>query len=670
MGEPGMKWFFAPHHDANEGRPARTDAEASPDGPGQGGSGQGGPGQGDDDSSPGLTGLPADLLERHGALVLNPGAAAAVPGWAVPRPTVYRARTLLVPDDLLRERGFIEAANAVLADVGMHLRSPDREPDRDHPGLSERAAEVLRRLPRPAVLVPADRPGRRPALPVVIDAWVALQALRAAAGPREDTPPDHDTPPDQDPLPDRDTLPDQDTLPDREARPDGETALDEEVALDPGAVDRIALEHLLASSAIGGSPISGSNGPGGSPISGSNGVAGSPASTDSYLYGGGDSRAPVAVCLDAPIRQPAEACRDACGRRPVVAVLDTGMRAHPWLDVWPGPAAGGPPAADSYLTDLTDGFVAVDPGMQQVIFNQAQAAAAAGDEPRQLIRYPWDTPVTAEPLVGELDTDTGHCTFIAGIVRQVAPDAQVLAVRITHSDGVVYQGDLICALSQLAVRVAAASAPGGDRSRMVDVVSLSLGYFSESATDVAYSCGLWQVIELLLSMGVTVVAAAGNYSTSRRFYPAAFAAWPTPSGQPPLISVGALNPNGSKALFSDGGPWITAWASGAAVISTFPVDLNGSRSPEIRMRAHPANELPPGVQVPPERAALDFDDFRGGFASWSGTSFSAPLLAAQIARSLLQIAASPALGPKLDVRGEQAARDRAMAALRNLEWPG
>jgi hypothetical protein len=653
MGEPGMKWFFAPRRDADEDRPAETgaEAEAGQGGPGQGGPGQGGPGQGgpgqggagreDDDSSPGLTGLPADLLERHGALVLNPAAAAAIPDGPTPRPTVYRARTLLVPDDLLRERDFVEAANAVLADVGMRLRPPARGPDRDYGRMSEQGAEVLRRLPRPVVLVPADRADRKTPLPVVIDAWLALQALRAAATPRAET------------------------APGTEAEPDRETRLDRQ------AVDRIALEHLLLSSAIGGSPISGSNGLGGSPISGSNGLAGSPASTGSYLYaGGGDSRAPVTVCLDAPTRQPAEVCAKACGRRPVVAVLDTGMRAHPWLDVRPGPAAGGPPAASSYLTDPNDGFVAVDPGMQGVIFSQAQAARTAGDQPRQLIEYAWDTPVTADPLVGELDTDTGHCTFIAGIVRQVAPDAQVLAIRITHSDGVVYQGDLICALSLLAERVAAASAPGGDPRQMVDVLSLSLGYFSESAADVTYSCGLWQVIELLLSLGVVVVAAAGNYSTSRRFYPAAFAEWPTPPGLPPLISVGALNPNGSKALFSDGGRWITAWASGAAMVSTFPVDLNGSRSPELRMRAHPGNELPPGVQLPPERAALDLDDFRGGHATWSGTSFSAPLLAAHIARSLLEIAAKPALGPKLDAPGAQAAKDRAMAALKNLQWPG
>ena len=38
--------------------------------------------------------------------------------------------------------------------------------------------------------------------------------------------------------------------------------------------------------------------------------------------------------------------------------------------------------------------------------------------------------------------------------------------------------------------------------------------------------------------------------------------------------------------------------------------------------------MPPGMPLPGEREALDPDDYSGGFAVWSGTSFSAPLLAA------------------------------------------
>ena len=106
--------------------------------------------------------------------------------------------------------------------------------------------------------------------------------------------------------------------------------------------------------------------------------------------------------------------------------------------------------------------------------------------------------------------------------------------------------------------------------------------------------------------------------------------------------MGALNPNGSKAVFSDAGDWITCWAVGALVISAFPTDINASRSPELRMRAHPGNQLPPGVPLPGEREALDPDDYSGGCAAWSGTSFSAPLVAAHVVAALLKGAASVA----------------------------
>jgi subtilisin family serine protease len=549
----------------------------------------------EDDSAPGLIGLPAAVLQRHGALVLDPGQAAAVHGYPSPRSTVYRARSLLVPDYLLQDRAFVATVNRVLERVGMKMVPPG--PDRGRTG------SELRQLPRPAVLVPAE--GN--AIPVTIDAWTALQTLRAAATAKQRT------------------------------------------ELDQAAVQQIALEHLLVASAITGSPA-------GHVPGSAEALTGT--STGSYMYAGGDTRAPVSVIRGAPRRQPAGACASECGRRPVVAVLDTGVRVHPWLDVQTD-------AQDRYRT-IADGFVAVDHDIQQAIQAEGSNAAASGDQHRQVITHPWDTPVTADPLVGELDSDTGHGTFIAGIVRQVAPDAQVLAVRIMHSDGIVNEGDLLCALHQLARRVALAEQ--GDMAAMVDVVSLSLGYFSETAADAAYSSGLRKAIDVLLGLGVTVVAAAGNYSTSRRFYPAAFSQPPQPAGRVPLIAVGALNPDGSKALFSDGGRWVTAWAAGAALVSTFPTDINGSRSPEIRTRAHPANEIPAGRALPADREALDPDDYSGGFAVWSGTSFSAPLLAAHIASSLL--AGAVETGLRLDLAGETAATDRALAALKYLGWGG
>jgi subtilisin family serine protease len=87
------------------------------------------------------------------------------------------------------------------------------------------------------------------------------------------------------------------------------------------------------------------------------------------------------------------------------------------------------------------------------------------------------------------------------------------------------------------------------------------------------------------------------------------------------------------------------------------------------MPAHPGDELPPGPPLPGEREALDPDDYSGGFAIWSGTSFSAPLVAAHVVAALLKGAASTS-SLRLDHPGPAEATKRALAALADLDWPG
>jgi Subtilase family len=596
MPEPNPDWFF---------QPRRQTADLA------------------EDTGDGLISLPAEVLQRHGARVLNPDTAVSVPGFPPPRSAVYRARTLLVPVNL-QQTAKLTAFNQVLAGVGMKLQPGPAGYDAEHG--SQDTSQPLARMPRTAVLTAAGAGGT----PVRVDAWTALQALRAAvtSAPQGDR---------------------ADAARSDAGRPDLGR-------LERADVDQIALEHLLVGSAITGSPAWETGGG----LTASPGSVTGPASTDSYLFSGGDTRTPVTVLLDPPDRElPAR-----YGRRPVVAVLDTGVRAHPWLDVEPAPGGG-------YDTDPHhdgDGFIEIDHDIQKSILLEGEQAETSGDQPRQVIRHPWDTPVSTDPLIGELGPALGHGTFIAGIVRQVAPRARVLAIRVMHSDDIVYEGDLLTALTALASRVALAEAT--DPGQMVDVVSLSLGYFSESPADQAFTSALWQAIQVLLDLGVVVVAAAGNFSTTRLFYPAAFAQRPTPAGHVPLISVGALNPNGSRAVFSDGGRWVTAWAAGAAVVSTLPTDVNGSRSPELRLPAHPSGPLPSGHERASHREALDPDDYSRGFAVWSGTSFSAPLLAAHIVRSLLAGPADPASGLVLEPCDAQTTTVRALAALTSMGWPG
>jgi len=570
-----MKWFFQPRVDGDESD------------------------QPDDDSAGGIFGLPAALLQRHGARVLDPATAPLLSGVQPPQPTVYRTRTLLIPEPVVRDFGLRNPLDTALANIGLKIDAPDAH----HDVAARELSEDVSRLPRSYALAPLDpqRDGNRAdhqTVPVVVDAWAALQAIHADS---------------RDPSRDKRYV---------------------------HAVADVSLEHLMTGSAITGSPITeGGGGIAGGP-GGSGNVSG-PGCADSYLFSAADPRTPIAFLADPPARKPAGDCAADYGRRPVVAVLDTGVRAHPWLDVAADGNGGYAMAADS--------FVATDGDIQATICAEGLRINGS-DKSRRVIQDAWDKPVAPNRLMGESNPALGHSTFIAGIVRQVAPDARVLAIRVMHSDDVAYEGDIICALGQLARRIARAEE--GDLAGMVDVVSLSFGYFSESPQDGGITSGLWKAIEALLNLGVVVVAAAGNFATRRAYYPAAFARQDVPAGQVPVISVGALNPNGTKAMFSNDGPWVTAWAQGAAVMSTYPIDIDASRTPELRI---PADRTPPGV-LPPGRESLDPDDYACGWAIWSGTSFAAPYLAALIAAALLKGAAPRRSGLRLDLPKRRAAQ--------------
>jgi hypothetical protein len=488
---------------------------------------------GPDDASA-VPAVPQQLLERHGARVLDPAEVLLAPTEPRPRSTAYRTGCLLVPADTVKDRKKFDALNEVLAGtLGVELVPPkeDGYARKDVPG------------PRPVTL----RAGAKTQSPVKVDSWQALQVLRSSQV--------------------------------------------KDIAAG------IAVEHLLFGTVdIGGTPWEASGAPTGS----------------SYTRTGTTGRIPVTFFAPPPPPR-----RD-LDRAPVIAVLDSGIGPNDWFGITD--RQNPPPAG---------GFLSVAPALQDAI--RAQELQNASITPTQVLQDYWDAPVTDNPLVGELDRDTGHGTFIAGIIRQVVPDANVLAIRVLHSDGVAYEGDLLLALWALVTRVEAAQ--NGRPEDMVDVVSLSLGYFDETADPRGYTSHLVKVIDKLRELGVLVVAAAGNDATSRRFYPAALAERPENGLGTQVLSVGALNPSTTKALFSNEAPWVRCWATGAAVVSTFPNDVQGAVSAAIEPAA--------------DRGALDPDDYRAGFAVWDGTSFAAPLAAAEITAAMIRAArADPTIGLK------------------------
>jgi len=119
-------------------------------------------------------------------------------------------------------------------------------------------------------------------------------------------------------------------------------------------------------------------------------------------------------------------------------------------------------------------------------------------------------------------------------------------------------------------------------------------------------------------------------------FPAAFAPWSDGNGpvQPaaalaPVVSVGALNPNGTDAMFTNTGPWVRVYARGASVMSTMPA-FQGGYEPMARTEAFQRG-----------REAPDPDDYTSQFAIWSGTSFAAPLFAGQVAARLIGATSAP-----------------------------
>ena len=187
-----------------------------------------------------------------------------------------------------------------------------------------------------------------------------------------------------------------------------------------------------------------------------------------------------------------------------------------------------------------------------------------------------------------LDPVAGHGTFIAGIIARVAPGCAISVYHALTTFGDGNEADIVTLIERLATQ------PVNDRPH---VLNLS---FSGYALDEP-GC-MRHAIQMAIAAGIVVVASAGNDGISRKAYPAAFEG---------VVSVAALGPNG-PAPFSNWGSWVRACAPGVDVPSTF-WEFNGQD---------------------PQKFGLDIDNFVG-WATWSGTSFAAPVVAGVIAKSMM-----------------------------------
>ncbi len=152
-----------------------------------------------------------------------------------------------------------------------------------------------------------------------------------------------------------------------------------------------------------------------------------------------------------------------------------------------------------------------------------------------------------------MDVD-GHGTHVAGIIASVAPDAELMALKVIEKEGGRWQE-----VSQ-AVRFA--------RDNGADIITMSFGG-DQSPLARAFE----RQINFAYDEGIYLTAAAGNDGTDSKHYPAAYDA---------VAAVSAVNHEKEKTDYSNYGDWLDLTAPGGdtemRVFSTIPNEKYGNKA--------------------------------------------------------------------------------------------
>jgi subtilisin family serine protease len=141
-----------------------------------------------------------------------------------------------------------------------------------------------------------------------------------------------------------------------------------------------------------------------------------------------------------------------------------------------------------------------------------------------------------EILDGVTNAVVGHGTMAASLIARVAPDAEIVPVRVLNADGV---GSGL----SVATGIRAAVSEG---ARVINM-SLSSTTPSRSVTE---------AVAFAIASRATIVASAGNDDSGAKRYPAAC---------PGVIAVASVDASGARSAFSNYGTHVSVCAPGEAI---------------------------------------------------------------------------------------------------------
>jgi len=216
--------------------------------------------------------------------------------------------------------------------------------------------------------------------------------------------------------------------------------------------------------------------------------------------------------------------------------------------------------------------------------------------PEAAQQHGWLTGVTGDAEVNtyvdvggvqQIAYDMGHGTFVAGVLRSIAPKATVRVEAGLAAGAVGFD-------SELQAKLLAALECGPDLIVCSFVTAVDLTTPPPALT------ALFDQIARF-HKGVTVFAPAGNDGLTKAMWPAAL---------PSVVAVGSLSTNwGERAVYSNHGSGVNLFAPGEDLVNAFATgDYTCKVSPFVG-----------------DRRTFT------GMARWSGTSFATPLVAGLVA---------------------------------------